>query len=257
MEENDWQFLRFILLGLVSLFMVSLSLHEIFHKWGIYYKKTCYKFFNINSFALLLSSHFNLHACFRLFCQATIIQMLSLFQKEKVTCDNCGTQTTRNKIVRHKKSCSAGTLYCTQCPNFSTKSQNDLNYHIAEKYGAPKPDITFKCKLCFQEFPGFYALRLHRNTEHEMQIGSGTKDVNVEHLVRDVEDHSWRESCALVIISWWIRNLKWRDRNHSITHWKLSMMQSWTKTLLIFSTIKNVMIKWNTLFINYIKTETR
>ena len=93
--------------------------------------------------------------------------MPSLIQKEKITCDNCGTQTTRDNIVRHKKRCSVGTRYCTQCPNFSTKSQNDLNNHIAKKHSAPKPDVTFKCTLCYQEFPGFYALRQHRtlNTE--------------------------------------------------------------------------------------------
>ena len=119
--------------------------------------------------------------------------MPSLIRKERVTCENCGTQTTRNNFVRHKKSCSAGTLYCTHCPIFSTKCQNDLNYHTAKKHSAPKPDITFKCKLCFQEFPGIYALRQHRNTQQTMQIGSGTRDVDVEHLVGDVEDHSLRE----------------------------------------------------------------
>ena len=119
--------------------------------------------------------------------------MSSLIRKEKITCENCGTQTTRNNIVRHKKRCSVGTLYCTHCPNFSTKSQNDLNYHIAKKHSAPKPEVTFKCKLCYQEFPGFYALRQHRNTQHTMQIGSGPRDVDVEHIEGDVDDHSFRE----------------------------------------------------------------
>ena len=85
--------------------------------------------------------------------------MPSLIRKEKITCEYCGTQTTKNNIVRHKKRGSVGTLYCTQCPNSSTKSQYDLSYHIAKKHSAPKSDITFKCKLCYQEFPGFYALR--------------------------------------------------------------------------------------------------
>ena len=78
-------------------------------------------------------------------------------------------------------------------PNFSTKSQNDVNYHSAKKHSAPKPEVTFKCKLCYQEFPGFYALRQHRNTQHGMQIGSRTRDVDVEHIVGDVDDHSLRE----------------------------------------------------------------
>ena len=119
--------------------------------------------------------------------------MPSLIRTEKVTCENCGTQTTRNNIVRHKKRCSAGTLYCTQCPNFSNKSQDDLNYHIGNKHSAPEPDVTFKCKICYQEFPGFYAVRQHRNTQHAMQIGSRTRDVDVELIVGDVEDHSFRE----------------------------------------------------------------
>ena len=118
--------------------------------------------------------------------------MPSLIRK-KIICENCGTQTTRNNIIRHMKRCSFGTLYCTQCPNLSAKSQNDLNYPIAKKQRAPKPDVTFKCTLCYQEYPQFYALRQHRNTQHGMQIGSGTRDVDVELILRDVEDHILRE----------------------------------------------------------------
>ena len=55
------------------------------------------------------------------------------------------------------------------------------------KHSAPKPDVTYK--LCYQEFPGFYALRQHRNTQHELQIGSRTKDVDVEFIMGVVEDH--------------------------------------------------------------------
>ena len=119
--------------------------------------------------------------------------MPSLSRYGKVTCENCATQTTKHNLARHKMSCYSGTLYCTQCPNFSTKSQNDLNYHIAKKHSAAKPDVVFKCKLCYQEFPGFYALRQHRDTQHGMQIGSGTRDKDAEHIVGDVEDHRLRE----------------------------------------------------------------
>ena len=44
-----------------------------------------------------------------------------------------------------------------------------------------------------QNFPGFCALRQHRNTQHRTQIGTGTRDVDLEHIVGDVEDHSLRE----------------------------------------------------------------
>ena len=118
--------------------------------------------------------------------------MPSLIRK-KITCENCGTQTTRNNIVRHKKRCPVGTLFCTHCPYFSTECRSDFNYHIAKKHSAPKSDDTFECKLCYQDFPGFYALRQHRSTQLGMQYGSGTRDVNLEHIVGDFEDHSLRK----------------------------------------------------------------
>ena len=129
---------------------------------GKKFEKHLIQIFRHYFFALLQSSCFNLHVYFRQFCQTTFIEMPSLIRKEKVTCEKCGTQTTRNNIVGHNKSCSAGTLYGTQYPIFSTVSQNDLNCEIAKKHSAPKLDVTCKCKLCYQEFPGFY---LYSNIE--------------------------------------------------------------------------------------------
>ena len=111
----------------------------------------------------------------------------------------------QNLILSVKKICSVGTLYCTQCPNFCTNSQNDQNYQIAEKHSAPKPDITFKCKLCCQEFLRFYALHHYKNTQHGMQIGPETTEVDVEHIVGDIEDHRVREelhSCQTFLVDY-------------------------------------------------------
>ena len=122
-------------------------------------------------------------------------------------------------IVRHEKRCSVGTLYCTQCPNFSTKSQNDLNYHIATKHSDPKPDATFKCKLCSQEFPGFYPLRQHTNTQHGMQIGSRTREVDVERIVGDVEDHKLREelrSCQNFLVDSELERARHKVFNYAV-----------------------------------------
>ena len=165
--------------------MVALSFYGNFRGWEKVCKNNCYNFFAINSFALLPSNRFNLHVFFRLLCQTPNIEMPSLNRNEKRESEYCGTQTTKLNLARHKKSCSAGTFYCTQCPNFSKKSQNDLNCHIAKKHSAPQPDITFRCKLCFQEFSGFYVLRQQRNTQHTWQIASGTRDVEEDHRLRE------------------------------------------------------------------------
>ena len=119
--------------------------------------------------------------------------MPSLYRYEKVKCENCDTQSTKLNLALHKKSCSAGTLYYVQCPCFSTKSQKYLNYHIANKHSAPKLDFAFKCKLCYADFPGFYALRQHKHTQHGPQMGFGASNINVEDIVGDVGGRSLRE----------------------------------------------------------------
>ena len=129
------------------------------------------------------------------------------------------SKTKKLNLARHKKRYSLGTLYCTHGPNFPTKSHNDLNYHIAKKHSAPKPEVTFNCKLCYQEFPGFYALRQHRNTQDGMQIGSGTRDVDVEHIVGDVDDHSLREelrSCQHFLVDSELERARHKVFNHAV-----------------------------------------
>ena len=119
--------------------------------------------------------------------------MPALNRNEKVTCENCGVQITKLNLARHNKHCSAGTLYCAQCPNFSTLSQDDLNSYIAKQHGKAGPSKTYKSKLCYAEFPGFYALRQHKNTQHGKQIGFGASSIDVEDIVGDLDDQSLRE----------------------------------------------------------------
>ena len=153
MKENDWQLLRYFLLWSVLPFIVALSFYEIYRIREKYAKII---FFSIISFALLPSSRFNLHVYFRQFCQTTFIEMPSLNRYEKVTCDNCGTQTTKLNLARHKKSCSAGTLCYNQCPNFSTKSQKMIWIFILLRSTAPQnlmppSSVNFGIKS-FQDF---------------------------------------------------------------------------------------------------------
>ena len=84
-------------------------------------------------------------------------------------------------------------MYCSKCHNFSTKSRDDLNYHIDKQHSAAGPSKTYKCNLCHAESPGFYALRQHKNIEHGKQIGFGVSKIDVEDLVGDVDDQSLRE----------------------------------------------------------------
>ena len=119
--------------------------------------------------------------------------MPSLNRNEKIICENCGVQITKLNLARHKKNCSAGTLYCTQCPNLSTKSGDDLNYHIGKQHSASGPKDSHTCKECHAEFSGFYALRQHKNSQQGTQIGFGARNIDVEDIKGDVDDQSLRE----------------------------------------------------------------
>ena len=96
----------------------------------------------------------------------------------KITCANGGTSVTKKHLSRHKSSCNGGTLYCANCPNFFTISRDDLNNHIAKKHATPRAKNTHKCKVCFKEFSGFYALRQHKTSKHGLQMKSAELDVS-------------------------------------------------------------------------------
>ena len=119
--------------------------------------------------------------------------MPALDRNDKVTCGHCGTLVTKKNLFRHKSRCSGGALYCPKCRNFCTKSREDIIYHITKKHSVPRLSITYKCRLCHEEFLGFFALRQHKNTQHGTQIGFGTSNIDVEDIVGDVDDQSLRE----------------------------------------------------------------
>ena len=60
-----------------------------------------------------------------------------------------------------------------------------------------------------------------------MQIGSGSRDVDVEHIVGDVEDHSLREElrfCQHFLVDSELQRARHKVFNYAV--WKLSTKQS-------------------------------
>ena len=116
--------------------------------------------------------------------------MPALDRNDKLACNNCGTLVSKKNLTRHKKRCSAGTVFCSQCANYSTKSQNDLNYHIAKKQGPPKSAIAHVCMVCKEKFTGFYALRQHKSQVHGHTLKTSTDS---SPLPNDVDDDNLKE----------------------------------------------------------------
>ena len=64
---------------------------------------------------------------------------------------------------------------------------------MQKKHSVAGRSKTYKCKLCHAEFPGFHALRQHKNTQHGIQVGFGASNIDVEDIVGGVDDQSLRE----------------------------------------------------------------
>ena len=113
------------------------------------------------------------------------------------------------------------------CPNFSYKSRDDLIYHNAKKHSVPRPSITYKCKLCYAEFSGFYALRQHKNTQHGTQVGFGANNIDVEGIVGEVDNQSSREeleSCKHFLTDTEMENGRHRVFNFAMSSFDRSLL---------------------------------
>ena len=154
--------------------------------------------------------------------------MPALDRNVRVTRENCGTSVTKQHLSRHKSRCSGGTLYCTHCPNFFNKSRDDLNYHIAKQHSAAGPPIKYKCKLFYAEFPGFYALRQHKNIQHGTQVGFGASNIDVEDIVEDVDDQILREelqSCRPFLVDSEIQKGKHSVINFVVNNFTIQVIE--------------------------------
>ena len=153
--------------------------------------------------------------------------MPSLIRREKIAFEHCGTGFIRINLSCHKKTFTFGTFFCTQCPNLSTLSQDDLNYHVAKKHSVRRSSITYKCTLCDAEFPSFYALRQHKNNQHGPQTGIGASNMDMEDIVGDVGDQSLREefeSCKDFLTDTEMENGRHRCFNFAMFSFDISLL---------------------------------
>ena len=88
---------------------------------------------------------------------------------------------------------SGGALYCTKFSNFSTKSRAEMSYHIAKKHSKATARFGYKCKVCDKDIHSFYNLQEHKRKEHGAQRGSGVQNIDVAHVIGDVDDNSLKE----------------------------------------------------------------
>ena len=135
-----------------------------FQIWHYVVSSTCYTLFALNSFELLPSNCFKCYVGLEIFC--FFLKCFCSTATKMLIARILIPKLQRIFLLFTGRDVQLGRCFFTRCPNFSTKSQNDLIYHNAKKPSAPTLDVTFKCKLGNQEILRFYALPQHKNTEH-------------------------------------------------------------------------------------------
>ena len=120
--------------------------------------------------------------------------MPALDRNVKVTSGNSETSVTKQQLSRrHKSRCSGGTWYCPKCPNFSTKSRDDLNYRIVKKHSAAGPKNNHTCKECSFEFSNFSSLRHHKQCYNTAETTSSGEKADLQSLADAGDDKSLEE----------------------------------------------------------------
>ena len=102
-----------------------------------------------------------------------------------------------------------------------------MNYHVAKKHGVRRSSITYKCKLCDAEFPGFCALRQHKNTQHGSEIGFGARIFDVKDIMGFFDDQSLREeleSCEHFLTDTEMENGRYRVFNFAMSCFDMSLL---------------------------------
>ena len=99
----------------------------------------------------------------------------ALTRKKIITSIIYGTQTSKNILVGDKNRCTSGTLDFAKCPNFSTHSQVDLNFHMTKNHSSSQSKTVHKCQICHHVFASFYSLNLQTQKLHNTKSISKTK----------------------------------------------------------------------------------
>ena len=134
--------------------------------------------------------------------------MPSLNRNEKVTCENCGIQTTELNVACHKK-----IVLLVHCivPSVSVSPHNPKKIGIIIKpmsTAPPKPDVIFKFNFCCEDFQDF---TIEVNTQH----GFPVRRTNVDpgEIINDVVVTNIKEklrSCQHLLVHLELARLRYK-----------------------------------------------
>ena len=119
-----------------------------------------------------------------------------------------------------------------------------MNYDIAKKHSSATARVVYKRKKCNNDFHSFYNLWEHKRKELGAQRGSGTQNIDVAHVMGDIDDNSLKEkleTCKHFSVDSEIENGRHRVYNVAID----TLYPKYLLEKLMFSlTVSKVQLSW-------------
>ena len=122
--------------------------------------------------------------------------MSALDRNIDIDCDKSGNRMVNKNISRHNKTYKGGNLFCLECPEFTPKTKEELNYYKPKKHRKDDSEKNSTCTDCILTFQCFYALRKHVQTFHVSQSQSNTtlsRKVDPDTILRDHANQQFRK----------------------------------------------------------------
>ena len=107
-----------------------------------------------------------------------------------------------------------------------------MNYLFVKKHVSPPVKGTHKCKICFEEFSDFYALRQHRTSEHGIQMKSAEFEVNIFLEDDDAELKEELQACQHFLVNSELEKGRHRVFNFAMSSFDNSLIKN--KLALVF-----------------------
>ena len=101
-------------------------------------------------------------------------------------------------------------------PNDPISPQNPKMIWITMLLRSTTPQNLMSPSSSYQEFPGFYALHQHRKAQHGIQIGSGNRDVNLEHMNEDQSLRKELRSCQHFLVNSELESARHKLFNYAV-----------------------------------------
>ena len=154
--------------------MVALSFCGSLRKWEVLFKKFRHKFFSIISFSLLQSKCFSLSVQFRLFRSKPFLNFFQYIDTRKL---HVRLVVPKLQTLILPVTGRVVLLVHFIVPNLTISPQNPqmIWITIMLRSTVPKPDVSFKFKLCYQGFHAYVNIEklnteCKADQEHEMWI---------------------------------------------------------------------------------------